>query len=183
MKSLFSLLFVFFSLSLSGQYLVSMHTQWDDTFREWNVILAENDSTTIEGDIDIIWDLNNDFTSYTFRIGEHYGEIRQVFKNKDNHWELRMLDEVVNIRKVWFDDPREWTIKTDTFSFRIKSKYGNVLDDWTITDSPHGEYEMYSEVIGDARDWTIEDYLADDVPLSVRLALAFVVVHASSPKL
>lgn len=171
------------SAPLSGQYLLSMHTEWDDSFREWSFVVELDDSTTIEGDLDIAWRLDGDFESYDFRVGEIFGDIKQVFVNDPTNWQLRLGDQLISMRQTWPSDPREWKISDGKTSFTIRTRYAESFDDWALTSDQHGEFNVYSEIPGDVRDWVIDDYMSDNITFAQRLAAAFVSIYVSTPKI
>lgn len=181
MKYLMLLFSVLVSFQVEAQSILSVHTEWDDSYREWKIIAMEDDSTEIEGELDITWELNDDFTSYDFRIGEYYGTIKQVFANDPKNWELRMGGEVVSIRQVWSNDLREWKIRYRKKALRIATRYGNTFEEWSSRN--YGNFFVYTEWSGDTRDWIVEDYLARDIPFSMKIAAVFAVIHASTPKI
>jgi len=168
---------------MHGQYLLSMHTEWDDSFTEWSFVVELEDSTTMEGDLDITWRLDGDFESYDFRVGEIFGDIKQVFLNDPTNWQLRLGGELISMRQTWPSDPREWKISDGKHSFSIRTRYSDSFDDWTQPNARYGDLNVYSEVPGDVRDWIIEDYMTSDIPFSMRLAAVFVAVYISTPKI
>lgn len=183
MKRIVSIIYLLFvALAGYGQYLVGLHAVWDDSFREWSVVATADDSTFIEGDLDITWALENDFTAYDFRLGELSGDFNVVFPNNTSNWQLRIGNELVSVRQTWPSDPREWKISLGDKQFSIRARYTDAYDEWQLTNDRYGEFYMYSEVIGDPRDWIIEDFMNDDVPLSMRLAAVFAVMQVISPK-
>lgn len=181
MKYIVLLYALFASLPIMTQSVLSVHTEWDDSYREWKIVAMEEDSTEVEGQLNITWGLNNDFTSYDFRIGEHSGTIKQVFGNDPTNWELRMGSEVVSIRQVWRHDLRQWKIRHRTKTLRIATRYGNTFEEWSS--QSYGKVFVYTEWTGDTRDWIVEDYLTRDVPFSMKIAAVFAVIHASTPKI
>jgi len=182
MKVIALIIFSCSNLIVYGQYIAGLHTDWDDSFKEWNIVVGDSDTTFIEGDLDLTWGNDENFKSYTFRIGEDFGEIKQVFTNSPTNWELRMGSELVSIRSVWPSDPREWKVSNDSISIVISTRYPNVFDEWIVKDDRHGEYYMYTDIPGDVRDWIIEDYMDLSVPYSIRIGAAFIAVYMSSPK-
>jgi len=127
------------------QYLVGLHTVWDDSFREWTVVAAVDDSTIVEGDMDITWGLENDFTSYDFRLGELSGDIKQVFPKDPKNWQLRLGNELVSIRQTWPSDPREWKVSMGDIQFTIRTRYRDSYDEWQLANDRYGEFNLYSD--------------------------------------
>ena len=166
---------------LSGQYLMELHSEADNSFREWEILL-EKDSTEIEGELELTWGLGNDFTQWQYRVDDLDGEIALKFKNNPGLWELRSEGKVVTIRQVWPGDISEWKISNGDRSFVFKVVYPNRLDEWSIVGDKLGELVMYTENVGDPRDWIISDYTIDDVSFEERMAAIFIGLYSSTPK-
>lgn len=172
---------LFAPVFLQGQYFLEFHTESDNSFREWEIIL-ENDSTEIEGSLELIWGLNNDFTQWQYRIADQDGEISQKFANNSGLWELRSGGKVVTIRQTWPGDISEWKISHEDRSFDFQVVNQNYLDEWHIPDEKLGELVIYTENMGDPRDWIIIDYTIDSITFEERMAAIFIAIFSSTPK-
>ena len=169
--------------SVNGQYLLGMQATYNDSFRSWEVSVEMDSTTTIEGSLSITWDLRNDFSDWSFSIGDYDGTISQVFNNNAGRWELRSGNNVVSITQTWPGDTSEWDIR----SKNTNTKMITTIDDngplWINKERKNGELAVYMERNGDPRVWIIEDYMNADVPFLHRLASAFISIYASCPKL
>ncbi len=166
---------------LNGQYFLELHSESDNSFREWEIIL-ENDSTEIEGHLELTWGIENDFTQWQYRVEDRYGEIAQKFKNNPGFWELTSEDKVVTIRQVWSGDISEWRISHKDRSFTFRVVYPNQLDEWSITNDKYGELVLYTDRIGDPRDWIVADYTIEAITFEERMAAIFIAMFSSIPK-
>lgn len=184
MRHIFAIIIIIvFTNHLRAQYLLSFHTEWDDSFKEWLVIVEENDSTIVEGSIDIRWSMDNDFDTYDIRIGENFGELKQVYKNNPTHWQLILNGQMVTITQTWPRDVGAWKMSIGKQTLNMNTRYSQIYDDWTIENHNLGQFNVYTETIGDTRDWIVDDFLNNDIPFVLRLAAAFVPIIVSSPKL
>ncbi len=180
-RILYILIGIVWPYMLNAQYFLELHSESDNSFREWEILL-ENDSIEIEGDLELTWSIDNDFTQWQYRIEDLFGEISQKFSNNPGFWELRSEGRVVTIRQVWPGDITEWKISHKDQSFIFKVVYPNRLDEWSITDEKFGELVLYTERIGDPRDWIISDYTIESITFEERLAAIFIGLYSSIPK-
>ena len=179
------LIFTFFmllgSIPIFSQYFLELRTEFDDSFREWEILL-EKDSTEIFGELELTWSIGNDFTQWRYRVDDLDGDIVQKFNNNPGFWELRSVDKLVSIRQVWPGDPNQWKISCDERSFVFRTLYNNQLDEWTLSTDRLGELIVFTNVMGDPRDWIISDFMSDDVSFEERMAAIFIAIYTSTPK-
>lgn len=166
---------------MMGQYFLEFHTAYDDSYREWEIFL-EQDSIEIEGSLTVSWGLNNDYSEWQYRVEDLYGEISQKFANNPGHWELRSDGNIVTIQQVWPGDPTEWKISNGKRRFTIQSLHRNRVDEWAVIEREYGELVVYTERLGDGRDWVISDYMIDEVTFEERMAAIFIAIFTSTPK-
>lgn len=164
-----------------GQYLVGASTVWDDSAKEWE-IYYEQDSTLIEGELEVTFSINNRYDKWSFSIGDLHGDVRQIFSNDDSRWELSSSDRSVSIRQVWPRDKSEWILTDDHHSIRIRTRYNQSAQEWINTDHDNGDLYVYTTYEGDYRDWTIEDYMSEEISLEMRFAALFIILYNSIPK-
>ena len=164
--------------SLSAQSLVGLSAKWDDSFSEWVLY----DEQQLEGEITMKWPLRSDWTSWNFRLGELSGTVQVKWKGDANLWELRADNEIVTIRTIWKDDWRQWEVANGNIKLDVKSKYGNILEEWMAHDDRYGTMKIYTSWEGDVRDWVIEDTLSDEISLPTKIAMTFIPVFYSTPK-
>lgn len=176
------MLMLAFPFLLNGQYFLELHSESNNSFREWE-FLMEKDSTEVEGDLELTWGLNNDFTQWQYRVDELYGEISQKFNNNPGIWELRSEGKIITIRQVWPGDASEWKISYDERSFVIRAVYSHRFDEWSVVGNNYGELAMYTEIQGDIRDWIVSDYMIDSITFEERMAAIFIALYSSTPKI
>lgn len=174
------LLLFFFPAWVQAQELAGFSTIWDDSFAEWHLYIYDEGEE--EGKIELTWPMRDDWTQWSFRLGELSGTVKQKWKDDPNLWELRADNEVITIRTVWSNDWRQWVVTNGSVRLDVKSKYGNILEEWSIRDTQLGEMQMYTAWEGDLRDWVIEDRLDDEVSLPTKIALTFIPIFYSTPK-
>jgi hypothetical protein len=184
MKKLIIFLFAFFAIvQLSAQYIIAFHTENNDSFREWIIEVEIDSMTVIEGELELTWGIGNDFSSWQYSIGEIDGEIIQKYDNNPSFWELRQGSDIVSMTRTWPNDPTSWKIKMGKQSFTIKSKFGNTVDEWENRETDKGDLIIYTEREGDPRDWLVDDYMNDEISLSMRMAATFIAIFSSTPKI
>ena len=182
MKKIFLILLVMlFNFSIvSAQILMGLSARWNDDFSEWVILTDDED---IEGELNMTWRMQNDWSSFDYRIAEGAGNIKIKWRDNPNEWETRGDNEIITARTRWKDDPREWRITDNDKTFLLKSKWGNNPNVWQITNEEYGYFEMYMNYRDDFREWVIVDELGEDVPLAMKMTMVFLVMYNSTPKL
>lgn len=179
MRNLFFTILCLIGFGSDGisQSFYSLHTQWDDDIKQWEVKLNEEE---IVGEIEMTWRLRNDMTDWTYRIDGKRGSIKQKWENNANVWELRSGSKIVKIATLWSGDFTSFRISSDDQSFKIERKYPNTDPiEWEITGDDADYFYWYNEYAHDIRDWIIEDRLGDKVDFELKLAAIFVsVLHS-----
>ena len=166
---------------LTGQYFLELHSEYDDSFRSWEMVL-EQDSSEIEGSLELVWGIGNDFSEWRYQIEDYEGIIKQTYRNNPGFWELRADDRVIGIRQVWPGDFTEWKISFEGRSFTFRTLYNNRADEWVLKDQKLGELVLYSESPRDPRDWIVNDYMIEAITLEERMAAIFIALFSSIPK-
>lgn len=182
---IYLILFLLKPVQSSSQFLTGLHSDFNDSFREWTILAevsTEHEQKEIEGNLDITWGIGNDFSEWMFDIGDYQGDIKQKYKNDQSIWELRTDDEVITIKQVWPGDPSEWKITKGKQSIVILTEYRNNAESWILKNAKQGDFFVYTESRLDPRDWIIEDFVIDDISLPMRLAAAFIAIYNSIPK-
>lgn len=169
-KFLLFLLFLTATYTSWGQYITSVGVRWDNSFKEWIV-----DTSDGEGELKTRWMFEEDWSDWSFDIGDLRGRIKMKWKDDPNEWEIRAGNEVISARTIFKNDFREWRIANGRQTIKIKTRFGNNADEWQ---SDPGHFYMNTVYQGDARDWYVEDEL-EGFSLSVRMALLFVVIYSS----
>ena len=161
-------------VTIWGQNLYSLHTEWDDNIQQWEIIANEGE---IEGEIEMTWRMRNDITEWSYRIDGKRGSIQQKWDNNRNNWELRSGSEIVNISTVWAGDFSTFRISNGDVSIRVeRANFQNDPIEWVISSEKEGRFLWYNENSGDLRDWIIIDELSVGIPFEIKLAAVFVTV-------
>jgi len=175
------LLLCFVPIRMQAQYFLEANIAYSDSFREWNIIM-EKDSQELEGRLELTWAFRGDFTEWRYDLGNNRGDITQKFANNPGLWELRSENRVVSMRQVWPGDPTEWKIECEGRSFVFLTAQAGILDEWILKTDKYGELVLYTDRIGDPRDWLIADYMDIMISLEERLAAIFIGLYTSTPK-
>jgi len=180
-KGLIFLLVNLCSVSISyAQILMGLGAKLNDDFSEWVIITDDED---IEGELNMTWRMQNDWSSFDYRIAEGTGNIKIKWRDNPNEWETRGDNEIITARTRWKDDPREWRITDNDRTFILRSKWGNNANVWQITNEDYGYFEMYMNYRDDFRDWVIIDELSEEVSLAMKMTMVFLVMYNSTPRL
>jgi hypothetical protein len=167
-------------VSLNAQKVIGLGTRYNDSFREW--ILSTEDEE-IEGEMRMRWALRNDWTEWDVRIGDVSATIEQKWEDDPNLWEIRCDGEVVNAKTTWPGEFNRWKLSDGNHQFNWGTKYFNIRDEW-MTDSKSNQYfQVYAYWEGDPREWVVIDELSPDVSMAMKIAMIFLAVHFSSPRI
>lgn len=174
--------------------MTTISSRWQDSFVEWEIYAGdpkaalENDEEMKEeyyGEMKLRWlNVRDDWSEWDYDLGGQRGTIRQKWKDDPQQWELRGYSGViVTMRTAWNGDYREWRVSDNTVTLNIKSKWSNQLDEWIAEDDAHGKLYLYTLRSHDPRDWAIEDHLDPDIPEEMKLAMIFLVIYNTCPKM
>ena len=167
-------------LSLNAQVLTGLATRWGDSFTEWRVLTAQEE---LEGELVKIWQGQDNWTEWRYRLGEAAGTIKLKWPENPNQWEARGDNHIVTARTLYRNNFREWRVTDGTHTVTLRCRYQNLFEEWMLQSDRHGWFEMYTYYQGDLRDWVIVDELLSDIPLPMRMMLSFLVVFHSTPKM
>lgn len=173
-------LLVYFSHLAYGQEIVGAGTYWDDSFREW---IIYTDREGYEGTLERRWNIGDQWGEWDFRLGDTTASIQLKWPDDPNIWEIHSLGTTVTARTLWSGDFRQWRLNDGEFSITLQSRYSNLLEDWSLRDNRAGEFRIYTYYEGDPRDWVVIDELDENVSFAMRLALAFLAIYHSTPKI
>ena len=168
----------FFLPILTAQKIIGLEAKYVNTFREW-IITTEDE--TIHGELWMRWPYQNDWTEWDLRMGDVMASFKQKWKEDPNLWEIQCNGVTVNARTAWNGEFYRWKLTDGKHQFTWRSEYANDLDEWIIDDN--GSFEVHTFWGGDPRAWVIKDELPEDVSLAMRLAMIFLAVHFSSPRI
>ena len=181
-KRLFLLWIICSTFVLNGraQRIKSIATLWSDSFREWVIYTDDEDIT---GFLRLQWATGDDWSSWTYQVGEHYGVIQQKWSNDPSQWELRGDNEIITARTIWRDDFTAWNCDDGTTRIKWKSVYKNILEDW-VADSPSGNIncELYVAWEGDPREWMFENNSEEELSFAYQMMLIFITIYHATPK-
>ncbi len=175
------------ALLANAQTISTISSRWSDSFVEWDIFAApeyEGEDEVAVGEMKLRWlNFRDDFTEWTFELGELRGNIRQKWKNDPTLWELRTYSgDVITMKAPWSNDLSEWRVTDNSLALTLKSRWTNQLDEWLVDDPHRGRLYLYTLYAGDPRDWAVEDKLTEDVSESMKIALIFLVIYNSTPK-
>ena len=181
MQRTWIILFLVWLLSshLISQQITSVHTRWDDSFREWILYDANSEE---EGSLTMRWELNDDWSKWDYRLGEISGSIDMKWRDNPEEWEVRGFDELVYARTVWPRDLSRWRLKDDEITIQFGSRFTHRADEWSIQTKQYGDFVIYTEFEADPRDWIIIDELSEEVSFTMKLAMIFLAIHHGSPR-
>lgn len=137
------------------------------------------------GELKLRWlNLRENWTDWEFNLGDERGTIRMKWKDDPSQWELRTYSgAVVTMRASWNNDPTEWRVTDNNFSLTLRSRWSNQFDEWLVQDNNRGTFYLYTMTEGDPRDWAIDDRLDASVSQPMKMALIFLTIFHSTPRL
>ena len=180
MRILLLLVFTFFCQSILAQYLIGVGTRYNDSFREWTVHTDIEDYT---GKLELRWSFDDNWSTWDFRLGDTTATIRQKWNDDPNLWEIDCLGVRAVARTTWRGEFRQWKINDGVHQFNWQSRYGNVFNEWMVGSERNGWFSVYAYWEDDPREWVIVDELDEEVSLALRLAMVFITLHHSTPKI
>lgn len=137
------------------------------------------------GEFKLRWlNVREDWTEWDFDLGGERGTIRAKWKDDPTQWELRTYTgAIVTMRTAWPNDNTQWRVTDNTVTLLLKSRWTNQLDEWLVQDATHGKFYLYTLNRQDPRDWAIEDGLDATVSDAMKLAMVFLTVFQSTPRM
>jgi hypothetical protein len=194
MRPLFLVWSCLFLSQLHAQTISTVSTRWNDSFVEWDIYASEGldepDSAeppeeVLYGELRLRWlNVHDDFSEWTYELNGERGTIKQKWKNDPTQWELRTYTgDVVTMRTSWSNDFSEWRVTNNSFSLVLGSRWKNRLDEWVTDDPNRGRFYIYTLRENDPRDWAVEDSLSEEVNEPMKMALIFLAIYHSTPKL
>jgi len=176
----------FFILALSCLHLTAQDEQinylvsaYDDDFIEWEFWDAQEERI---GSLEMSSPLRRDWTSWTYRLGDDSGDIRQKWSDNPTVWELVGYDGVITMRTQWGRDFSTWRIDAPDGKYILQSRFRNDGNEWFLKDDSRGAFAIFTSWTGDPRDWEILDELGDHVSRDLKIAFIFLAVYHSIPR-
>lgn len=177
----FLLLFLFlFGTNVQSQTIIGIGTRYDDSFREW---IISTDDEEVKGELRMRWSFRDDWTAWDFALGDIYATIEQKWADDPNLWEIRCNGITVNARTAWSNDFTRWKLTDGRSSLNWSSRYGNQFGEWQLDSGNSKNFEVYNYWDGDPREWVVIDKLGDQTSLSMKIAMIFLSVFWSSPRI
>jgi hypothetical protein len=163
-----------------AQKIIGIGTRYDDSFREWIITTEDED---IRGEMRMRWAFRDDWTEWDVRIGDVSATIEQKWHDDPSLWEIRCEGVTVNARTTWPGEYYRWKLSDGEHQFNWRTPYANKRDEWN-TDQPDGNFfQVYTYWDGDPREWVVVDELPEDVSLAMKLAMIFLTLHFSTPRI
>jgi hypothetical protein len=179
MKKLLLVIALFIFNQISAQILSGFSARFNNAFVDWE-IYTDDDSE--KGNLTMTWQQPDDWTQWSYRIGEQTGTIKTKWSNDLSQWEIRGENKVITAQPLWQGDPNQWRITDNNFSLELQTKWRGRFDEWYINDSRRGKMSIFSEYQNDPRDWVIDDELDPVVSLPMKMAIVYLVIFNSAPK-
>ena len=171
---------LFFSCqSVSAQYITGIGTRWSDEFTEW---IIYTDDEELEGEINMRWQMQRDWTEWDYTLGDETGSIRLKWKDDPGLWEISGGGEIITARVLWRGDYSEWRVTNNSQTITLKCRWSDNFNEWRLKNGKYGEFNLITDWENDPREWIVEDDLDDEVSLHMKVAILFLVTYHSSPK-
>ena len=165
---------------LQAQNPVGIGTRYNNSFREW---IIYTDDEEVEGSLRMRWSFQDDWTSWDFDIGDVHGTIDQKWEDDPDLWEIKCNGVIVNARTAWRGEFYRWKLSDGNHQFNWFPHHYREPDEWVTEENKTGFYQIYTYYEGDAREWVIKDELPEDVSLAMRMAMVFLALHFSTPRI
>ena len=170
----------FIQHGLPAQSIIGIGTRYNDTFREW---VITTDDEEVVGELRMRWAFKDDWTEWDLRLGDLSATIEQKWKDDPNLWEIRCGDATVNARTTWPGVFNRWKLSDGKHQFNWGTKFTNQRDEWLTDNRGQDFFQVYTYREGDPREWVIVDQLPEDVSMAMKLAMIFLTLLFSSPKI
>ena len=178
-KKLVFLLF-FAAHNLTAQVLTNFNTRYNDAFVDWEIFTDSLDDHT--GNLTMTWQNPDDWSQWTYRIGEQSGSIKTKWARDFESWEVRGDNKIVSVQTIFRGDVRQWRITDNNFSLELTCRDGLRCDEWSVDDAKRGQIQIFTNLRGDPRNWNVDDQLDPSVSLPMKMALVFIAILNSIPK-
>lgn len=175
-KYLASFLFLFFiTVGFSQEVITGYSTYYDDSFRKWIVY-----SDRGEGLLELVWPLQNDWSEWAFRLGQHSGTLRSTWNNTFDQWTVTVDGVEFRARTVFQGDYRRIEVRGEDIVMTLD--FQEFDESWEGKAYPDYEIVIYTHNAGDRRDWDVEQYSNYEIPLGFQVAATFLPILFVTPK-
>ncbi|MBL7816632.1 MAG: hypothetical protein JNL70_16545 [Saprospiraceae bacterium] len=168
------------NLPLSAQVLTGFSARYNNSFVDWDIYVDSLDNSA--GNLTMTWQNPDDWTQWSYRMGDISGNIKTKWQKDLTQWETRGSNKTISAQMMWSNDPREWRVTDNKFSLEIKCRFGNNWNEWIVDDSKRGFFRVITRYENDPRDWLIEDELDPSVSFPMKMTLLYLVMFNSVPK-
>jgi hypothetical protein len=166
--------------SLKSQTLTGISARYNDAFVDWDVFADSLDDD--KGNLQMTWQRPDDWTKWTYRLGEKTGSIKTKWTRDLEHWETRGDNKIISAEPIFTGDKRQWRITNNDFSIELTCTDYQNCQQWSVEDAKRGRFTIYTERNRDLRDWLIEDELDPSVSLPMKMTLVFLAILNTVPK-
>lgn len=163
-----------------SQKIIGAGTQFNNSFREW-VIYTDDDD--LRGELRMRWTFQDDWTTWDWRVGDVAATIEQKWAEDPNLWVIRCEGVTVNAKTAWPGEFRRWKLNDGNHQINWESKYANQKDEWDIDASGDSPFQVHTYRQGDPREWVVVDKMPADVSTAMKVAMIFLTLHFSTPKI
>ena len=116
-------------------------------------------------------------------VGDITASIEQKWADDPNLWVIRCEGITVNAKTAWAGEFHRWKLSDGNHQINWESKYSNIKEEWEIDSNNDLFFQMYTRWEGDPRDWTIVDELPEDISDAMKVAMIFLALHFSTPRI
>lgn len=162
-----------------AQTMIGIGSRYNESFREWIITTDDED---VRGEMRLTWSFRDDWTEWDVRVGDQVGSIRQKWKDDPNLWEVRSGGVTVTARTAWPNVFSRWKISDGRHSFNFGPTMDGYLEEWVTEGNKQHYFQIYTYWEGDPREWVIIDELSDDFSFAMRIAMVFLALFHSTPK-
>lgn len=176
-------LFFLNNLSIAQEWdsLSVMAAKWSDSFVEWE-FYSDVEDDEVAGTLEMRWKMNNDWTSWDFRLGERIGDVSAQWPDRYEEWQLNSEGQKVTMKTRWPGDFSEWRITDSDKSYILSVQNGSRPEEWQVKYEDDLTFQIYTEFEGDIRSWLVYQS-GRKLPDATQIAMAFCVMVTVSPKI
>jgi hypothetical protein len=181
MRQLAFIFCLFFLIkNANSQILTGISVRFNDSYVDWDVFADSLDED--KGNLQMTWQRPDDWSKWSYRLGEKTGTIKTKWSSDLEHWETRGDNKIITAEPVFLGERRQWRITNNDFSLELTCTDYQNCEQWTVEDSKRGRFLIYTERQRDPRDWLIEDELDPSVSLPMKMTLVFLAMLNTVPK-